>query len=466
MNKSRTPVGKQTPGERVCNFTEVSFGYTEEEARSEAARCIQCKKPSCTGGCPVGIDIPGFIRCVKDGNFAGAIRVLEEKNSLPAICGRVCPQETQCEILCVLGKKGEPVAIGRLERFVADWARSRTMHGATHRETPSGLKVAIVGSGPAGVACAAELANNGAAVTIFESLHLPGGVLSYGIPEFRLPKEIVRYEIEYVKSLGVEIVTDVIVGKTLSLDDLFAAGYRAVFIATGAGLPTFMKIPGENLLRVYSANEFLTRVNLMKSYRFPDYDTPLAIGKRVAVIGGGNVAMDAARCSRRLGAEKVAVLYRRTAAEMPARQEEVENAHEEGIEFQFLVSPLGIVGDEKGYVKGIRIIRNELGEPDQSGRRRPVPIPGSEEILDFDTIIVAVGQSPNPLIPQTVKGLQVGKHGNIVTDPETGATSLPGVYAGGDIATGAATVISAMGAGKTAAQAILHYLGKGNQDEG
>ncbi|MCM8830321.1 MAG: NADPH-dependent glutamate synthase, partial [Candidatus Omnitrophica bacterium] len=379
-------------------------------------------------------------------------------NLLPAICGRVCPQETQCEMLCTLSKKGQPVAIGKLERYVADRGEQQINCSILPGKNITDTKVAVIGSGPAGLTCAVELAKCGIKVTIFEALHSPGGVLTYGIPEFRLPKEIVKKEIETVKKLGVEIKTDVIIGKTLTIDDLFNNGYKAIFIGSGAGLPSFMGIPGENLLRVYSANEFLTRVNLMKGYLFPEYDTPVSIGERVAVIGGGNVAMDSARSALRLGAKEVIVLYRRTEKEMPARKEEVEHAMEEGIKFIFLVQPLEILGDKNGYVKGVRVIHNILGEPDESGRRRPVPIEGSEEILPVDCVIVAIGQNPSPLIPSTYKNLKTGKKGNIIVNEATGETNIPGIFAGGDIATGSATVISAMGMGRKAAQSIIKYL--------
>ncbi|RKY32432.1 MAG: glutamate synthase (NADPH), homotetrameric [Candidatus Omnitrophota bacterium] len=457
MREKKVPVKKQPPSERIKNFNEVSLGYTEKEAIQEAERCLQCKNAPCIKGCPVEIEIPKFIKEIREGNFKKAFEIIYEKNTLPAISGRVCPQETQCEAFCTLSKKWEPVAIGRLERFVADWARKNNVYPSITKVEFKNYKVAVVGSGPAGLTCASELAKNGIKVTIFESLHLPGGVLTYGIPSFRLPKDIIFYEIEYIKKLGVEIKTDIIIGKTLSIDDLFGLGYKAIFIGSGAGLPSFMGIPGENLLRVYSANEFLTRINLMKSYKFPEYDTPISIGKKVAVIGGGNVAMDAARCSLRLGAENVTVLYRRTEKEMPARREEYENAIEEGVNFEFLVQPLEIKGDKNGYVNGIKIIRNKLGEPDESGRRKPVPIPGTETILEFDTVIVAIGQRPNPLIPRAYPKFKLGKHGNIIVD-ENGFTGIKGIYAGGDITTGAATVISAMGAGKRAARAIIEYL--------
>ena len=451
---------KQPVSERIKNFNEVSFGYDEKQAIEESKRCLQCKNAPCIKGCPVEIDIPRFIKEVKEGNFKKALSIIYEKNLLPAICGRVCPQETQCEMLCTLGKKFQPIAIGKLERFVADYSDVSLSCSINTDPKLKDKRVAIIGSGPAGLTCASELIRCGIKVTIFEALHKPGGVLTYGIPEFRLPKKIVEKEIKRIIELGAEIKTNVIIGKTIKIEELFQMGYDAIFIGTGAGLPNFLGISGENLLRVYSANEFLTRINLMKGYLFPEYDTPVSIGERVAVIGGGNVAMDSARSALRLGAKEVVVLYRRTENEMPARKEEYENAVEEGIKFIFLVQPVEIIGDENGYVKGIKIIHNELGEPDESGRRRPVPIPGSEEILPFDTIIVAIGQSPSPLIPKTYQELKTGKHGNIIVDPETCKTNIEGIYAGGDIATGAATVISAMGMGKKAANSIIEYLKK------
>ena len=461
----------QDAKERIKNFSSVALGYSEEQAVLEAKRCIQCKKPTCMGGCPVEVDIPGFIKKIAEKNFPEAIKILKNKNNLPAICGRVCPQETQCEIKCVLAKKGDAVAIGRLERFAADWEIEKMEDGRQKTEEkkqkaknlPTSnfqlpIKVAVAGSGPAGLTCAADLAKMGYDVTIFESLHDPGGVLMYGIPEFRLPKKIVKTEIDYIKSLGVRINTNVLVGKTKTVQELFDEGYKAIFVGTGAGLPQFLGIPGENLNRIYSANEFLTRANLMKVYKFPEYDTPIDIGKRVAVIGAGNVAMDAARVSLRLGADEVIIVYRRTEKEMPARLEEIENAKEEGVKLHLLTAPVRFIGDENNNVIGMECLKMELGEPDSSGRRRPVPIKNSEFKFDVDTVVMAIGQSPNPLLPKTVQGLQVGKHGNIITDEKTGATSIPGIFAGGDIATGASTVIEAMGAGKRAARSIDEYI--------
>ena len=449
----------QDANERIKNFSSVALGYSEEQAVLEAKRCIQCKKPACIEGCPVEIDIPGFIKKIAEKNFSEAIKILKNKNNLPAICGRVCPQETQCEIKCVLAKKGEPVAIGRLERFAADWEMENSAKSEVRSpKSNNGTKIAVAGSGPAGLTCAADLAKMGYDVTIFESLHETGGVLMYGIPEFRLPKKIVKTEIDYIKSLGVNIKTNVLIGKTKTVQELFDEGYKAIFVGTGAGLPQFLGIPGENLNRIYSANEFLTRVNLMKAYKFPEYDTPIDIGKRVAVIGAGNVAMDAARVSLRLGADEVLIVYRRTEKEMPARLEEIEHAKEEGVKLHLLTAPVRFIGDENNNVTGMECLKMELGEPDSSGRRRPVPIKNSEFKFDVDTVVMAIGQSPNPLLPKTVPGLQVGKHGNIITDEKTGATSIPGIFAGGDIATGASTVIEAMGAGKRAARAIDDYI--------
>ena len=452
----RVPVREQDPKLRAGNFEEVCYGYNEEEAVLEASRCLNCRNPRCVQHCPVGISIPEFIANVKAGDVPAAARVIARDSSLPAVCGRVCPQETQCEGSCILGVKGEPVAIGKLERFVADWSRE---HGgvAVEKAPSNGFKVAVVGSGPSGLACANDLAKLGYEVTIFEVLHKAGGVLQYGIPEFRLPKEkVVEPEIEQLRTLGVKIETNVVVGRTVTIDELFdKEGFKAVFIGSGAGLPRFMGIPGESLNGVFSANEFLTRSNLMKAYD-PESDTPVFVGRRVAVVGGGNVAMDAARTALRLGSE-VTIVYRRTEKELPARAEEVHHAKEEGIEFRMLTNPVEVLGDEKGWVRALRCIRMELGDPDESGRRSPVPVPGSEFEVQVDEVIMALGTSPNPLIAKTTAGLQTERHGCIVAD-EAGATSRPGVFAGGDAVTGAATVILAMGAGRRAAKAIDAYI--------
>ncbi|NYE58703.1 NADPH-dependent glutamate synthase [Carboxydothermus ferrireducens] len=451
------PMPEQDPKVRAKNFDEVALGYSLELAMKEAERCLDCKKPACKQGCPVEVDIPDFIRFIKAGDIDSAINKIKEKNALPAICGRVCPQESQCEGQCVLGKKGEPVAIGRLERFAADYELAKGTQNVTVAP-PTGKRVAVIGSGPAGLTCAADLAKLGHKVTIFEALHVPGGVLMYGIPEFRLPKRIVQQEIDNLKKLGVEIKTNTVIGKSLTVDELLdEEGYDAVFVGTGAGLPNFMGIPGENLNGVYSANEFLTRTNLMKAYLFPEYDTPIKVGEKVAVLGAGNVAMDAARTALRLGAKEVYIVYRRSRNEMPARLEEIHHAEEEGVKFMLLTNPTRIIGDENGWVKAMECLKYELGEPDESGRRSPVPIPGSEFIIEVDTVVVAIGQSPNPLVPRTTKGLEVGRKGNIIAD-ENGKTTREGVWAGGDIVTGAATVIKAMGAGKKAARAIHEYL--------
>ncbi len=452
----RVPVREQDPKVRAHNFEEVCYGYDEEEAVLEASRCLNCRNPRCVSQCPVGIRIPEFIANVKAGDFKEAGRVIARDSSLPAVCGRVCPQETQCEGSCILGVKGEPVAIGKLERFVADWNREKG--GIAVENAPSnGIKVAVVGSGPSGLACATDLARMGYEVTIFEVLHKAGGVLQYGIPEFRLPKErVVEPEVAQVKALGVKIETNVVVGRTVTIDDLLGKeGFKAVFVGSGAGLPRFMGIPGESLNGVFSANEFLTRNNLMKAYD-PESDTPVFIGKRVAVVGGGNVAMDAARTALRLGSE-VTIVYRRTEKELPARVEEVHHAREEGIEFRMLTNPVEILGDEKGWVRALRCITMELGEPDASGRRSPIPVKGSEFEIPVDEVIMALGTSPNPLIAGTTRGLETERHGCIVAD-ESGATSRPGVFAGGDAVTGAATVILAMGAGRRAAKAIDDYI--------
>jgi len=451
---------RQDPKVRGKNFNEVALGYSAEQAKEEASRCIQCPKRSCTEGCPVEIDIPGFIKAIREGNMAEAVQTLKDKNSLPGICGRVCPQETQCEVACALAKKEAPIAIGRLERYVADWERANTKsaNSSIIKPTPSGKRVAVVGSGPAGLTAAAELAKLGHSVTIFEALHVAGGVLMYGIPEFRLPKEIVQAEVDYVTSLGVELTLDSVIGKIDTVDELLSNGYDAVFLGTGAGLPMFLNIPGENLNGIYSANEFLTRVNLMKAYKFPEYDTPVKVGKRVAVIGGGNVAMDSARCALRLGAEEVYIIYRRSEVEMPARREEVENAKEEGIQFKLLTNPKQFLGNEDNWVVGMECYEMELGEPDASGRRRPIVKPGSEFVIDVDVVIVALGTTPNPLIAATTADLETTRWGTIVADEVIGKTKKPKVWAGGDIVTGAATVISAMGAGKRAAANIDEYL--------
>jgi glutamate synthase (NADPH/NADH) small chain len=450
---------EQPARERACNFREVPLGYTEEQALLEAGRCLQCKKMPCVAGCPVAVNIPAFIALVKAGDFAAAARQIKETNILPAVCGRVCPQESQCEALCVLGKKGEPVAIGRLERFVADYERE---HGLAEQPTvapPTGKKVAIIGSGPSGLTAAADLARLGHEVHIFEALHEMGGVLVYGIPEFRLPKRILKCEIEALQGMGVTLETSAVIGKLDTIEDLMTReGFDAVFVGTGAGLPTFMKIPGENLLGVYSANEFLTRSNLMRAYDFGTTDTPIARGQRVMVVGGGNVAMDSARTALRLGAEKVILSYRRSREEMPARSEEIHHAEEEGIEFHLLTAPVEFLGDEQGRLRAAIIQKMELGEPDASGRRRPVPVEGSEYEEPIDVVVIAVGTGANPLISATTPGLEINRWGYIVTDEETGATNLPGVYAGGDIVTGAATVIEAMGAGRKAAAAMHAYL--------
>ncbi|MCD6169428.1 MAG: NADPH-dependent glutamate synthase [Candidatus Latescibacteria bacterium] len=456
---------KQEAKLRVRNFNEVALGYSAQQAVKEASRCLQCKKPSCISGCPVNIDIPGFIKLITEKDFEGAFYKIRENNSLPAICGRVCPQESQCEKLCVLGRRGEPVAIGRLERFVADYSLQKGKIKIEKVAKSNGKRVAVVGSGPAGLTVAGDLAKMGYEVTVFEGLHKPGGVLVYGIPEFRLPKAIVQQEIDSISRMGVRIKTNMVIGKVYTVDELLQNGFDAVFIGSGAGLPRFMHIPGENLNGVYSANEYLTRTNLMKAYLFPEYHTPIKSGRKVAVIGGGNVAMDSARTALRLGAEKVFNIYRRSRTEMPARAEEVENAEEEGVEFVFLSAPVRIIGDEQGWVRAIECVRMELGEPDESGRRRPIPLPGSEYTLEVDTVVVAIGTDVNPIIPSTTPDLERNPRGYIIASQETGQTSKPGVFAGGDIVTGSATVISAMGAGKKAALAIHKYLSnqKGEQ---
>ena len=465
MNPKKCPMPEQAPDVRNKNFDEVTLGYTAEMAVEEAQRCLNCKNKPCMTGCPVQVKIPEFIALVAEGKFLEAAAKIKETSALPAVCGRVCPQESQCECHCVRGIKGEAVAIGRLERFVADYARENSTEKAVKPES-NGHKVAIVGAGPAGLTCAGDLARMGYEVTVFEALHTAGGVLMYGIPEFRLPKTIVQKEIDTLKDLGVEFVLNFVVGRSETIDELFGDGFEAIFVGSGAGLPTFIGVPGENANGVYSANEYLTRINLMKAYK-ENADTPIYHAKKVAVVGGGNVAMDAARTALRLGADKVYIVYRRSLEELPARREEVEHAMEEGIEFKLLNNPVEILGynnpDDKrdpknGFITGMKCIRMELGEPDEKGRRRPVPVPGSEFVLDVNTVIIAIGTSPNPLIKSTTKGLEVNKKGGIVVEEGTGLTSREGVYAGGDAVTGAATVISAMGAGKAAAKAIDEYL--------
>ena len=456
MSMTKVVMPEQDPNVRNKNFTEVALGYTKEMAMEEAARCLNCKHKPCMDGCPVNVPIPGFIEKVAEGDFEAAYEIITSENALPAICGRVCPQENQCEGKCVRGIKGEPVAIGRLERFVADYHMANATPVAADIEK-NGKKVAVVGSGPAGITCAGELIKKGYDVTVFEALHKAGGVLSYGIPEFRLPKDLVAKEIETVEKLGVKIETNVIVGRSVTIDELMEDGYEAVFVGSGAGLPRFLNIPGENLLGVYSANEFLTRVNLMKAYKFPEMPTPVKVGKKVAVVGAGNVAMDAARTAKRLGAEEVYIVYRRSEEELPARAEEVHHAKEEGIIFKLLNNPCAIHGED-GWVTGMEVIKQELGEPDASGRRSPQAVEGSNYIIDVDTVIIAIGQSPNPLIRQTTPGLDVQRWGGIIVEEDTMKTSKDGVYAGGDTVTGAATVILAMGAGKKAAKAIDEYL--------
>jgi len=460
LDLNRIEMPRQDPSIRINNFGEVALGYTKDEAIKEANRCIQCNKRNCTIGCPVEVDIPEFIKALREDNLPEAVKLLKSKNSLPGICGRVCPQESQCESACTLAKQKAPVAIGRLERFVADWERSNKdkLSTSINIPPPTRKSVCVVGTGPAGLTAAADLAKLGHKVTIFEALHAAGGVLMYGIPEFRLPKAIVQNEIEYVKSLGVEIKLDAVIGKLVTVDELLNSGFNAVFLGTGAGLPIFMNIPGENLNGIYSANEFLTRVNLMKAYQFPDYDTPVKMGKSVAVIGGGNVAMDSARCAIRMGAEKVQIIYRRSEQEMPARREEIENAREEGVIFRLLTNPRCFIGDEQSSVKAVECNEMVLGDPDESGRRRPMIKPGSEFTINADVVIVALGTTPNPLISATTQGLKTTSHGTIIADEITGKTQKHRVWGGGDIVTGSATVISAMGAGKRAAADIDKYL--------
>jgi glutamate synthase (NADPH/NADH) small chain len=455
--KESVPMPKQKVEKRILNFNEVALGYTEEQAVTEAKRCLQCPQPKCIEGCPVEIDIPAFVKMVSEREFDEAIKKVKEKNSLPAICGRVCPQEEQCQETCVMGKAGDPISIGRLERFVADYEMKKNVESPA-KQSPTGKKVAVVGAGPAGLTAAADLAKLGHEVVIFEALQKAGGVLVYGIPEFRLPKKIVAAEADYVRKLGATIRPNALIGRLFTIPELLKNRFDAVFIGTGAGLPRFLGVPGENLGGIYSANEFLIRVNLMKSYAFPEYDTPVKIGKKVAVVGAGNVSMDSARSALRLGAEEVYIIYRRSRKEMPARAEEIENAEEEGVFFKLLTNPTRFFGDEKGWIKQMECIRMQLGEPDESGRRRPVPIKDSEFLMSVDTVVIAIGRTSNPIIQRTTAGLETTKWGTIMVDQATGKTSLEGVYAGGDIVTGEATVISAMGAGKRAARAIHEYL--------
>ncbi|MDP3183615.1 MAG: NADPH-dependent glutamate synthase [Desulfobaccales bacterium] len=457
----RQKMPEQEPKVRARNFQEVPFGLSPELAQKEAERCIQCKDPRCKQGCPVEIDVPRFIKEIKEGDFEAAIRTLWEMNALPAICGRVCPQEIQCEGLCVIGKKEEPVAIGNLERFAADYQRLHGRDILPPKADPTGKKVAVVGAGPAGLTVAGDLILKGHEVTVFEALHAPGGVLLYGIPEFRLPKEIVAHECHYLERLGVKILVNQVVGRTDTVDELFEQGFDAVFLAVGAGLPVFLNVPGENLIGIYSANEYLTRANLMKAYAFPEYDTPLVKGKNVATFGAGNVSMDSARTALRMGADHSYIIYRRSEAEMPARAAEIHHAHEEGVEFMLLSAPTRFLGDEEGRVKAVECLRMELGEPDASGRRRPVPLEGSEFIVDIDLAVISIGAGANPLLTKTTPGLALNKWGYIIADPKTGKTMKPKVWAGGDIVTGSATVILAMGAGRLSANSIHDFLTMG-----
>lgn len=458
MKIPRQTMPEQKPEDRIKNFNEVPFGYPEDVAMLEAQRCLQCKKPSCMKGCPVEVSIPSFIKLIAEGHHWDAIMKIKESNSLPAVCGRVCPQESQCESMCIVGKKGQPVSVGRLERFAADFERKSGKVARPQLAPPTGKRIAVVGSGPAGLTAAGDLARMGHKVVIFEALHKAGGVLVYGIPEFRLPKEIVQAEVNFLADLGIEIYLNTVVGKADTLDELLRDGFDAIFVGTGAGAPIFMNIPGENLSGVYSANEYLTRSNLMKAYLFPEYDTPIATSNSVAVVGGGNVAMDSARTALRLGAKEVHIIYRRSKEEMPARAEEVHHAEQEGIIFNLLTNPVRYIGDDKGKVVTVECQKMELGEPDQSGRRRPVPIKGSEFTKEFDTVIVAIGNGPNPLVPSTTPDLKLNRKGNIEADLSTCKTSKRGVFAGGDIVRGAATVILAMGDGKVAARSIDAYL--------
>jgi len=461
--REREPMPHQPSKERIKNFLEVALGYSEEQALSEAKRCLSCKKKPCVEGCPVNVNIPEFIKLAAEGQFMEAAAVLKRDNALPAICGRVCPQEEQCEKHCLLGKTGQPIAIGRLERYVADYEALHSNGSAKESQKPENPElakyaVAVVGSGPAGLTVAGDLAKMGYSVTIFEALHDTGGVLRYGIPEFRLPRDILNREVEYIKSLGVKIVKNVVIGKTVTIEEMLSGGFEAVFVGTGAGAPQMMNLPGENLNGVLSGNEWLTRINLMRAFKFPEYGTPLKRAKKVAVIGAGNTAMDCARTALRIGAEEVTIVYRRSRTEMPARAEEIENAEEEGVKLRLLTNPIRFIGDENGWLTSMECLKMELGEPDDSGRRRPVPIKGSEFIIEVDTAIIAIGQTPNPLIRSTTKGLEVTKWGGIVINEETGMTSIPGLFAGGDAVTGAATVITAMGAGKIAAAGIDKYI--------
>jgi glutamate synthase (NADPH/NADH) small chain len=453
----RVPLTKRDPKARSRDFREVTTGYSKEEAVTEASRCLKCLVPQCVKGCPVGIDIPAFIELIKERQFSKAIRKIKEKSSLPAICGRVCPQAAQCQKFCALGKKGDPISIGHLERFVADLEREEGLE-IPEKTEPTGKRVAVVGAGPARLTVASELAKLGHQVTIFEALHEAGGVLVYGIPEFRLPKRIVKQEVDYIKKIGVTLQTDALIGRLLTIEELLKNGFKAVFIGTGAGLPRFLGIPGENLTEIFSANEFLIRVNLMRAHKFPLANTPIKVGKKVAVIGGGNVAIDSARTALRLGAEQVSIIYRRSRKEIPAREEEIINAEEEGITFHFLATPSRFLGDGQGRVKALEYDRLKLGDPDESGRCKPVPIPGSTSVMEADTVIVAIGRTPNSIIQNTTKGLKTTKHGTIIISYQTGETGIRGIYAGGDITTGEATVISAMGAGKKAALSIHKYL--------
>jgi glutamate synthase (NADPH/NADH) small chain len=454
----RQAMPEQEPGVRAKNFDEVPYGYTPELAKLEASRCLQCKKPACVDGCPVGIDIPGFIRLIKEGDFTASCRLLWERNALPAICGRVCPQELQCEGLCIVGKKGAPVAIGNLERFAADWERRNGTGALPPREESTGKRVAVVGAGPAGLTVAGDLIRKGHDVSVYEAFHLPGGVLVYGIPEFRLPKEIVAQEVNFLERQGVHLECNQVIGRTITVEELFEMGFDAVFLGVGAGLPRFLNIPGENLIGIYSANEYLTRSNLMKAYLFPKYDTPIIKGRNVVTIGAGNVAMDSARTALRLGAESSRIVYRRSRQEVPARAAEVHHAEEEGVEFHFLTNPIRFFGDDRGRLAGMACLKMELGEPDDSGRRRPLPIKDSEFELACDLAIIAVGAGANPLLTQSTDGLRLNNWGYILTDPNTGKTNKKGVWAGGDIVTGSATVILAMGAGRIAANSIHDYL--------